>query len=754
MNLSFESTAAALGSAVLHFLWQGALIGLFVRVCLAAARKQGSDKRYLLSAAGLLMSLAVFVWTFVAALMPATGAGLAGSSNLEASLASAPTVLGFSLRAVDGVALLWFLGAAFMGLRFGLQCAAVQRLKTRDVSEPGGEWLEMFRKLQEDLGMTRGIRLLCSGLAEVPMVVGWLSPVVLVPASAFTALSPDQLRSLLAHELEHIRRHDHWLNAAQAVCEVVLFFHPAVWWMSKQMRIEREFCCDDSSIRVTGNPRLLAEALAAMEALRTSQQDSQAVLASNGGPLMQRIRRILSTGREEQPDVLNWQVPAGLLLAGVLAVTGNAYAQADKPVVKERAAKIEKQKAIQGQKKIDVRMQLAEIREAVAAGILTAEEGRRAAEKVRSANLDKRRVQSAERVVILERLAQGEVEIKELQEELSRLVAAGKISEGHAAVRIDKLKQRLVALEQQLDNHKSALTRAEAIAKIETLAKEGKLTREEAVNKIASLDKKAADEAHLQAAIERLTSAVEAGRLTKAQADLRLAEYKEVLAGLGGKEVTSERFTGQDPKVAAEEARRWANVRQIEADVHDALRSGRMTREEAREVLARVQRPPVVRGARGSLERDLTRVQMTEEQDRLMKLVAEGKIAAKDAERRIFNMQKRAEAQEARRSALVKIEQLIKDGKLTREEGAAKIKAVREKFAPPISKERRLEVPVSKEVIRERLEAARARNVLTQKELDERLRGLRKAEEKEKAVKKLPAKQKPVEEVPEKSGDQ
>ena len=90
-------------------------------------------------------------------------------------------------------------------------------------------------------------------------------------AAAFTGLGRDELRALLLHELAHVRRRDHLINAVQAAVEVVLFFHPAVWWISQQVRVEREFCCDDSSVRVTGNPKLLADALAAMEALRIGQ---------------------------------------------------------------------------------------------------------------------------------------------------------------------------------------------------------------------------------------------------------------------------------------------------------------------------------------------------------------------------------------------------------------------------------------------------------------------------------------------------
>src|SRR4029453_8886762 len=116
--------------------------------------------------------------------------------------------------------------------------------------------------------------------------------VILLPLACALQLSPAQLEAILAHELAHVRRHDYLLNLIQTAIETLLFFHPAVWWMSRRIRTEREHAADDLALRATGNNRArYADALAALEELRTAPPPSPA-LAARGGPLLARVRRV------------------------------------------------------------------------------------------------------------------------------------------------------------------------------------------------------------------------------------------------------------------------------------------------------------------------------------------------------------------------------------------------------------------------------------------------------------------------------
>jgi peptidoglycan/xylan/chitin deacetylase (PgdA/CDA1 family) len=162
---------------------------------------------------------------------------------------------------------------------------------------PTRDWQETLARLSGQLRVSRPVRLCVSALVEVPAVIGWLRPVILVPASALTGLSAPQLEALLAHELAHIRRHDYLVNLLQSVVETLLFYHPAVWWLSGRVRIEREHACDDLAVRTTGDVLVYARALTTLETLRGQKVNARSTLAvaANGGSLMQRIQRLIKT---------------------------------------------------------------------------------------------------------------------------------------------------------------------------------------------------------------------------------------------------------------------------------------------------------------------------------------------------------------------------------------------------------------------------------------------------------------------------
>ncbi len=151
----------------------------------------------------------------------------------------------------------------------------------------------MAARLAKRLHIARPIRLLESSMVDVPTVIGWLRPVVLMPASALAGMAPQQLEAILAHELAHIRRHDYLVNLLQTLVETLLFYHPAVWWLSRRIRVERENCCDDLAVSLCGDPYAYARALADLEELRADS--SRLVLAATGGSLLHRVRRLIGT---------------------------------------------------------------------------------------------------------------------------------------------------------------------------------------------------------------------------------------------------------------------------------------------------------------------------------------------------------------------------------------------------------------------------------------------------------------------------
>jgi D-alanyl-D-alanine endopeptidase (penicillin-binding protein 7) len=311
----------AVGWTLVHFVWQGALLGCVVAVLLTALRNARPETRYAVACAGLLLCLA---WPAVdLTLLLKSGMG-AESGKLfrsgAAALAATPDAAGLLPwlgRNLGWIVALWAGCAGALSLRMAVGLLWIGRAARIQACDAA--WQERLSRLAERCGLGREVRLrVVDGLAS-PITAGWWRPVVLVPASLVAGMPPHLLEALLAHELGHVRRHDYLVNLLQNVIETLLFYHPAVWWLSRRIRAEREQIADDFAARHLGEPRRLALALSELEKLQFSSH--HLAQAANGGDLMGRIRRLL------RPDVqaLNWKAAIPVLgLAVVCAASAHA----------------------------------------------------------------------------------------------------------------------------------------------------------------------------------------------------------------------------------------------------------------------------------------------------------------------------------------------------------------------------------------------------------------------------------------------
>jgi beta-lactamase regulating signal transducer with metallopeptidase domain len=192
--------------------------------------------------------------------------------------------------ALPWLVIAWLTGVILLSVRMMVGWRDVQMLKQRATQSASQVWQDRMQRLAKLLRVEKPVRLVESALVFVPTVIGWLRPMILVPASAMTGLNPNQLEALLAHELAHIRRNDFLINLIQTVIETLLFYHPAVWWLSQRIRTEREHCCDDIAVQVCENSVIYARALATMEELRGRPT---LTMAADGGSLLARIRRLI-----------------------------------------------------------------------------------------------------------------------------------------------------------------------------------------------------------------------------------------------------------------------------------------------------------------------------------------------------------------------------------------------------------------------------------------------------------------------------
>ncbi|WP_254504626.1 M56 family metallopeptidase, partial [Duganella vulcania] len=262
----------------------------------------------------------------------AAGQGAAAASGHGAAAAVVPALFGEDTlstfetvlrRQLPWVVGLWLAGAALMSLRLALGLQWVAERTSAGAYTVNHYWQRRLSELARRFDIERHVRLGVADLLDSPITAGCWRPIVLVPAALVGGMPPDLLEALLAHELAHIKRHDYLVNLIQSAIEIVLFYHPSVWALSRRIRIEREQIADDLAVDMLGQPQRLAQALSELD--RFQFDTTQLAHAAHGGNLMSRIKRLL------RPDVepVSWKM--ALPLMGLFAAGAVFYAHAAPP---------------------------------------------------------------------------------------------------------------------------------------------------------------------------------------------------------------------------------------------------------------------------------------------------------------------------------------------------------------------------------------------------------------------------------------
>jgi beta-lactamase regulating signal transducer with metallopeptidase domain/tetratricopeptide (TPR) repeat protein len=326
----------ALNNALLHFAWQGLAVFVLLWVTLFALRKRSANARYAASCVALAMLAAAPLVTTYSLYRPApsTHPDVAVASTRPAPAAIVPnppsTPTHWLAPMQSWVLPVWAFGVLAFSLRMVWGCAQVASLRRRG-QPANSDVLSIVASLSRRLGLTRPTRVLISAWDGGPSLVGWLRPVILVPASALAGLTPQQLEAVLAHELAHVRRHDYLVNWMQMLVETLLFYHPAVWWVSSRIRHERELCCDDLAVSACDGPLCYARALTSLEKMRRAPMPAP-ILGSAGGTLLYRIQRIVGATPEPYgPSRASGIVAMSLVLASLLLTVNWAQGQSQPP---------------------------------------------------------------------------------------------------------------------------------------------------------------------------------------------------------------------------------------------------------------------------------------------------------------------------------------------------------------------------------------------------------------------------------------
>jgi GWxTD domain-containing protein len=315
--------ANAIGWALFHSLWEGAIVAIVLAATLAITRS--ARARYIAAC----LAMCAILLCFGVTLLRLTPRHLAESAaknpivlpwNNDVVLADFPDAP--MRRIADLLPWLvpfWMAGVVGFYLRHLIGWAMTRRLRRRGVCAAPDFWQERLSVLCRRLQLSRPVALLESCLATVPVVMGHLRPVVLMPVGLLTGLPAAQIESILLHELAHIRRYDYLVNMLQASVESLLFYHPVVWWISGVIRTEREHCCDDLAVALSGDVRQYAVALAALEQCRWGA--SETALAATGGNLVNRIRRLLIPAQGPSSGLTPFVSAGILMIAAAVGLT-------------------------------------------------------------------------------------------------------------------------------------------------------------------------------------------------------------------------------------------------------------------------------------------------------------------------------------------------------------------------------------------------------------------------------------------------
>ncbi|HEY1870113.1 MAG TPA: M56 family metallopeptidase, partial [Chitinophagaceae bacterium] len=321
----------ALFWTLLHSLWQGLALAVFAALILVSTKRSGTALRYKLLVGIFMLFIISGLFTFCYEIYSVTGntntINKHALINIDKHVISGNYRINFIEKLIAAIqpyekliVFSWFIIIALksVGMLAGLRNIYI--LKHRKVLDAGEYWNHQLKMLAKRAGIKRSVILLKSLIVDVPMVVGYFKPVILFPAAALTALAPEEIEAILLHELAHIRRNDFLVNILQRVTEIILFFNPAVLWVSFLIKEERENCCDDIAVQQTKNKKQFIHALLSFQERNTTSGYAPS-FSGRKYYLLNRIKRIITNNNK----TLN-NMEKTFLVSGIVITTFAAFA--------------------------------------------------------------------------------------------------------------------------------------------------------------------------------------------------------------------------------------------------------------------------------------------------------------------------------------------------------------------------------------------------------------------------------------------
>lgn len=336
---------------LIHSLWQGLLLAVFTAFILMLTKRTKAAVRYNLVfpqfALFLLACGITFIYEWNRSPYQTAVPGLVHAAVIDSRLlpglnitgirAFANTCMGYFSANAPMIVLLWFVVFLFRAVKMMGSLVYIHRAKNHLVYQPSDEWKAKVDRLCQKLQLKKAVQLFESGYVKMPMVIGHLKPVILMPVGLLAGLPVGQVEAVLLHELAHIKRNDYVINFMQTITETVFFFNPGLLWISSLLRDERENCCDDIALEQTKNKREFIEALINFKEHSLYGAKYEVAFPGKRNHLLNRVSRILNNKNKALAPA-----EKAFFIAGVIAlsamVTTAAIAEVHSAVNKHRKA--------------------------------------------------------------------------------------------------------------------------------------------------------------------------------------------------------------------------------------------------------------------------------------------------------------------------------------------------------------------------------------------------------------------------------
>ena len=343
INLLPENWLHALGATLFHSLWLGVMLALLAGLVMFTTRKASAAMRYNLLTICLALFVVAIFFTFYKELQKPIGS-IAEQVviNLPSGATDQPVIANVQYDMYSGlnkmlslwnayayqIVLIWFLIICGKSVQLVVGLNGVYHLRKHKTYAAGKQWDEKLAILAEKLGLSQSVKIMQSGIAQAPMVVGHFKPLILIPLGLLTGLSNAEVEAILSHELAHIKRKDYLVNLLQSFIEIVFFFNPAVLWVSQLIKTEREHCCDDLAIACVSDRKNYVQALIFCQEFKQRAPAYVMAITGKKGSLLHRASRMLfntnSTLNKMEKTILTIALVSVVVCSAAFKSVGNA----------------------------------------------------------------------------------------------------------------------------------------------------------------------------------------------------------------------------------------------------------------------------------------------------------------------------------------------------------------------------------------------------------------------------------------------